>query len=189
MLRSFNDCPKFVQDYILYTIKIEGEYSDNPHDSGGKTMYGITEALAREYGYKGDMQDLPLSFAKDLYATEFYFKPNLDMIASNLIQKEVFDSSVNVGSHRTITWLQRCLNVFNRMQDHYKDITVDGIIGNQTIGALFKFLALRGIEGEVVLLKALNCLQGNFYIELAERRETQEEFCYGWINKRISLEK
>ena len=48
-------------------VLIEGGYSDNPLDSGGKTKYGITEAVARAYGYTGEMRDLPLSVARAIY--------------------------------------------------------------------------------------------------------------------------
>ena len=45
----------------------EGNYSDHPADPGGKTRYGITEAVARDVGYRGDMRDLPLDLAKRVY--------------------------------------------------------------------------------------------------------------------------
>ncbi len=44
----------------------EGEFSDHPDDPGGKTRYGVTEAVARETGYKGDMRELPLELAQVL---------------------------------------------------------------------------------------------------------------------------
>ena len=47
------------------------------------------------------------------------------------------------------------------------------------------FVAVRGTAGEVVLLKALEALQGERYIALAERRPSQEAFLYGWLAGRI----
>jgi hypothetical protein len=38
-----------------------------------------------------------------------------------------------------------------------------------------------------VMLKTLNCLQGARYIELAEHRQKNEEFVFGWIRARVGL--
>ena len=39
------------------SLLIEKGYSDHPFDAGGKTMYGITEHVARANGYTGEMRD------------------------------------------------------------------------------------------------------------------------------------
>ena len=49
----------------------EGEFSDDPHDLGGATRYGITEAVAREVGYRGDMREFPLDVAKRIYRERY----------------------------------------------------------------------------------------------------------------------
>ena len=56
-----------------------------------------------------------------------------------------------------------------------------------TLAALRTFLAHRGLEGETVLLKALNCLQGARYIELAEARPQNKSFVYGWLRERVAV--
>jgi len=38
-----------------------------------------------------------------------------------------------------------------------------------------------------VLLRALNCLQGERYIALAEGRPKDEAFIYGWLRTRVTL--
>ena len=53
-----------------------------------------------------------------------------------------------------------------------------------TVAALTAYMQKRGVEGEGVLLKALNSLQGAYYIALAEKRETDESFEYGWLKNR-----
>lgn len=39
---------------FTHTLGIEGSYSNNPNDTGGETMWGITKALAVHYGYSGN---------------------------------------------------------------------------------------------------------------------------------------
>ncbi len=36
------------------------------------------------------------------------------------------------------------------------------------------------------MLKALNCLQGSPYVDLAEKRGANETFLYGWLDKRVA---
>ena len=59
------------------------------------------------------------------------------------------------------------------------------MVGAKTLAALRSFLALRGKPGEVVLLKALEALQGERYLALAESRPANEAFLYGWLANRI----
>ena len=81
--------------------------------------------------------------------------------------------------------LQRALNALNRTARDYPDITVDRAIGPRTLSALDGFLKARGKGGETVLLRAMEALQGERYIALAERRPSQEAFLYGWLANRI----
>ena len=55
-----------------------------------------------------------------------------------------------------------------------------------TIFALDASLAARGPRGgETVLLRALEALQGERYLRLAEKRPANEAFLYGWLANRI----
>jgi len=47
------------------------------------------------------------------------------------------------------------------------------------------FVNKRKQQGETVILKALGCLQGARYIELAEKREQNEAFVIGWLANRV----
>ncbi|EPH1975837.1 glycosyl hydrolase 108 family protein, partial [Acinetobacter baumannii 45002_8] len=48
-----------IEQYLDELIKREGGYVNNPADRGGATKYGITQAVARTNGFKGNMKDLP----------------------------------------------------------------------------------------------------------------------------------
>lgn len=165
-------------------IEIEGGYVDDPEDSGGATRFGITEKTARSYGYDGDMQDLPRPLAFNIYADRYWHSVGGDDLVrlDEGVAREVVDTGVLMGPRRASRYLQRVLNVFNDRGRLYADIAVDGAIGPATIRALGEYLATRD---RVVLLRALNALQGAALIELAEVREKDERFAYGWIAKRV----
>lgn len=175
---------------INHILEIEGEkYTNDPDDSGGPTKWGITEAVARLYGYEGDMRDLSRELAFELLASKYWDSLKLTIIEqlSAKVAAEVADTSVNQGVLRAAKFLQRSLTVLNNKGKLYPDLFVDGQIGQKTIRALSDYLAYRGAEGEIVLLRMLNSLQGAFYVELAERREKDEKYIYGWFKDRVGL--
>lgn len=187
-MNSYKDSPVFVREFIDETISKEGDYSDHKDDLGGKTKFGIIESVARNNGYKGEMKDLPLSKAQDIYASEYYFKPNFHMVAdeSHLIAREMFDTGVNCGTRVPVKFLQRILNVFNNQETYYEDLIVDGLLGRKTIAAYQKLCNIRGEdEVETVVYNTLNSMQTVYYIELSEKREKNESFTWGWISNRV----
>lgn len=170
-------------------ILVEGGYSNDPRDSGGKTMYGVTERVARKNGYLGPMDGLPLDEAKRIYKSEYWDINDLDGVAvlSPAVARELFDTGVNCGPGIAAVFLQRALNVFNRQGADFPDVEVDGDIGPSTAKALSAFLGRRAPHGEKVLLRALNSMQGARYVSLAEAREKDEAFAYGWFLRRVVI--
>ena len=168
-------------------IDREGGYVNHPADKGGPTCFGITEAVARAHGYAGAMRTLPRSDAVAIYRRLYWLRPRLDEIAtrSARLAEEMFDTGVNMGPAVAVTFLQRALTALNRNAKDYPDLTPDGRIGAVTLAALDTFLATRGANGETVLLRAIEALQGERYLRLAERRPANEAFLYGWLANRI----
>ena len=166
--------------------RVEGGHVNDPDDSGGETNFGITLAVARANGYTGRIDHMPRSVAFEIYATSYWDAVSADDLVklSELVAEEVVDTAVNMGPARAGTILQRALNVLNRREKLYRDLKVDGLVGVATISALRCYLAERN---ELVLTRALDCLQGAYYIDLAERREKDERFVYGWLKKRITV--
>jgi lysozyme family protein len=178
-----------VEKIINKIIEVEGAYSNNPNDKGGVTCWGITEAVARSNGFQGDMKDLPKEKAFSIYLKQYWVNPQFDKVfrISSSIAEELCDTGVNMGPATASKMLQRSLNVLNNKHTMYPDITVDGDIGSGTLSALSTYKAKRGVDGEQVLLKCLNILQGYRYFEITEAREANEEFFFGWIKNRIEL--
>jgi lysozyme family protein len=80
----------------------EGGYVDNHADKGGPTNYGITEATARRHGYEGEMKDLPLVKATEIYRDEYWLGPKFDEVAKldEELALRLFDFGVNCGRNR-----------------------------------------------------------------------------------------
>ena len=169
-------------------IEREGGYVNHPADRGGVTKFGITEAVARAHGFRGDMRDLPRQEAEAIYRRLYWLRPGFDQIAlrSPRLAAELFDTGANMGPAVAATFLQRALTALNRSVRDFPDLVPDGRIGTATLAALDAFLKARGrSSGETVLMRALEALQGERYLRLAERRPANEAFLYGWLANRI----
>jgi lysozyme family protein len=175
-------------DAIARLGQIEGGYTNDPADSGGETNFGITLATARAFGYYDPMRTMPREVAVHIYRKRYWDALSLDNVAllAPDLAGELFDSAVNCGPDTAGKWLQRSLNVLNQEGALYPDVTADGRVGPLTVAALREYLGKRGAEGAKVLLRALNSLQGAFYIGDAEARPKDERFVYGWFLQRVS---
>ena len=179
---------RLVDRLIDGLIEREGGYVNHPADRGGPTNYGITAAVARANGYSGAMRDMPRAEAEAIYRRLNWTRPGFDAVSavSERVAAELFDTGVNMGPAVAVTFLQRALTALNRGGQDYPDLVPDGRAGPTTLNALRAFFAVRGKGlGETVLLRALEALQGERYLRLAERRPANEAFLYGWLANRI----
>lgn len=110
---SFLECWEF-------TLGVEKGFFDDP--VGGPTMYGVTEKVARAWGYTGRMEDLPLGVAQNIARKEYYERFQCDQFPA-AIALCVFDTAYHGG--KPIKWLQAAVGT-----------TVDGILGAKTIAAV-----------------------------------------------------
>lgn len=176
-----------VNKLVDQVIGVEGGYASHPADRGGATNWGITEQVARAHHYVGDMRNLPRKVAAAIYVQRYWLEVGLDRVAaaSPELAAELFDIAVNMGPRWAGTLFQRALNVLNRGAGDYPDIAADGRIGTMSIDALGRFIARRKGPGLIVLLRAVTCLRGARYIEIAEKNPSQEAFVYGWLLNRV----
>jgi lysozyme family protein len=89
-------------------IQFEGTFVDNPADPGGATMYGITQRTARALGYMGEMKDLPVETAKNIYKVGYWAPMKIDTLPVEL-QYAAFDAAVNNGITHANQWLLAAL--------------------------------------------------------------------------------
>ena len=152
-----------------YLLKVEGGYSNDKHDKGGKTKYGITEEDAREFGYKGDMQDLTKDFAKNIYLKKYYLGNKLDKVINNKVALSVCDFIATGGAWGSKK-AQAALNELGF------DLRVDGILGEKSLAALNEV-------DEAKFLEKYHDLQRRYYRVLAANKPSQKKFLTGWLNR------
>lgn len=170
-------------------LKKEGGYTAHPLDKGGPTNFGVTQAVAHQHGYVGDMRNLPRAVALNIYRKTYFSDPGFDKVysLSQKIAEEMFDTGVNMGAAVPGPMLQRVLNALNREQADYPDIEVDGKIGPATIASLRACLNKRGSDGEKVIVRVLDSLQCVRYLEIVEKRPASEAFFFGWCLNRLEI--
>jgi lysozyme family protein len=100
----------------------EGGYSNHPDDPGGETMWGVTARVARGYGYRGEMRNLPRETAKAIYRKLYWTPLGLDQFDPR-IAFQCFDANVNGG--KPVLWMQQAAGAY-----------ADGILGPATMRAV-----------------------------------------------------
>ena len=153
-----------------YLLKVEGGYSNDKHDKGGKTKYGIIEEEARNFGYKGDMQDLTKDFAKNIYLKKYYLGNKMDKVVNDKVALSICDWTVNSGRNGT----KNAQIAINQLTN--ANLDVDGIIGNKTLEAL-------NAADPGKFLEVYHNLQRIYYKGKVEADKTQERFLTGWLNR------
>ncbi len=145
-------------------LKHEGGYSDHAADPGGKTRYGITEAVAREVGYRGDMRELPLELAQRIYKERYWDAVQAESLPPD-VRYIVFDGAVNSGVAQSAKWLQRACGV--------KD---DGVIGPVTIRAA-STLHSEGLRRRILAQR----------LRFMAKLPNWPAFSRGWVNRICDL--
>lgn len=101
----------------------EGGFVDHPSDPGGATNWGITQRVAREHGYAGDMREFPVTEAKRIARRAYWDAVSADAMPPAL-RFDLFDAAYNSGPTQAVKWLQRALSVAD-----------DGKVGPKTLMA------------------------------------------------------
>jgi len=144
-------------EFIKEMLLNEGYESDDPLDSGGHTIWGISKRAHPEdfrilAGFKGK-QKAAKDFVYEFYKREYY-NPLYDKITDVSLAFKIFDFGVNAGRKRAVKILQRLINKYNEVLsirvfafadnnfigEYLKNdfpvrkIKVDGIFGRITLG-------------------------------------------------------
>jgi len=173
-------------------IEVEGGYVFDPDDPGGETYKGISRknwvdwegwTIVDEYKSIDAIDSMNndsrlLLATKRFYKEEYWDRIKGDSLEFNIACK-LFDIAVNMGINTAGIMFQRSLNILNRNQQLFWDISVDGIIGVITINA-YNALPYDDLHFLLELIKGMQLCR---YIEITEDRETLEKYIRGWMNR------
>jgi len=194
------------------TLSHEGVYDNNPHDTGGQTVYGIarksnpnwegwklvddllgndTRRTANNTKKIEDASEILMLYVERLYKQRYWNVNNLDSVAatgSYKLGEKLFDVGVNMGPGQAAKFLQEALNCLNASE---KPLIVDGGLGALTLAALAKYGGTSSrrsrtvSEVDNVIIKTINGLQFEKYHRIIKNNPVQKAFFFGWINRRI----
>lgn len=161
--------------YFKYILSVEGGYTNDKHDKGGETNWGITKERARECGYTGSMKNLSQEKAKEIYYDKYYTKTRINEIKDDRIKLSILDFYVNSGRWGTKK-AQVTLNELGY------NLSVDGIFGRQSLEALNSV----NVDD---FLRVYHEKQRQFYHNIVKYNPTQKDFLKGWLNRVDKKEK
>ncbi|HSG54928.1 MAG TPA: holin-associated N-acetylmuramidase [Paracoccaceae bacterium] len=163
----------------------EGGFVNDPADPGGATKHGVTIGTLRRLGLDitgdgavsiDDVEAMTPPRAADIFVDHYFLRPGLDKLPTG-IQASVFDMYVNAGAN-AVKILQRLLRQMGQ------PVTVDGIVGPQTIAAAQAAHAAAPHH----LADAYGIARRNYYLRLADLRPASRKFARsrsggkgGWV--------
>ncbi len=166
--------------------ELEGGWGDHPGDPGGETKFGISKLAYPDE----DIFNLTWERAQFLYKRDYWDCMSLDALRDERLASELFEASVildgpGVAMRRATKIVQASLILLGI------DITYDGIMGPQTIGAINAY------PYKDALIKLMNGLELQTFlfglgfekeaIKLVKERLGQvRTFLRGWL-RRIQL--
>lgn len=154
-----------------FILKWEGEFVNDPNDSGGATNKGVTLATFRRYkGASATVDDLKAITDEDwtaIFKQMYWDKFKADEIQSQCVANLCVDWLWMSGT-KAIKYVQRLIGT-----------TEDGIVGKQTLARL-------NAKGDGLVLPIYN-YRKDFYHRIVASRPTQKRFLRGWLNRLNAL--
>ena len=160
------------------TLAHEGEYVNDPVDSGRETYRGISRAnygnwkswsIIDQYKIK---PNFPFNLANNtdlekqvelFYLYEFWLPLKGDLVANQVTADSIFDFAVNAGTNKSVQLIQSIIGA-----------KIDGIIGEQTLKKL-NSLDFGYFQPAFAVTKIAH------YISIVRKRPANKKYFYGWI--------
>jgi len=154
---------------LQYVLESEGLFTDNPLDSGGATMKGITLDTYRLFKKNShltanDLKSISDADVSAIYLNGFWDRCRCSDLPSG-IDYCVFDFAINAGYGRSIKTLQKAVGS-----------DVDGVLGAITIALVKK----HDISD---LIRTFSDQKEAFYKNLVIVKPSQQVFLAGWLNR------
>ena len=146
---------------VRFTLSWEGAYSDDPTDPGGETRFGISKRFHPDV----DIKALTEEGAKALYRVHYWDRLALDRLPAWL-SLAVFDTAVNCGPRRAVSFLQRAMKVYE-----------DGLLGPDTLAKV------GSVPPREVLVEYLS----RRAVHYASLNDLAVRFALGWYRRLLDL--
>ncbi len=174
---------KTVHQLATEIVAREGGFVNDPDDPGGATNFGVTIHTLRRLrpgqaiGVE-QVRALTREDAISIYVEHYFNRPRIDELPEPL-WPTVFDMYVNAGAN-AVRILQRLMIQMGL------DISVDGVIGPQTIAAVHRAYDMAPAH----LVDAYGIARRDYYYRLADQRPASRKFARrrdggkgGWITR------
>mgnify|MGYP001593738868 FL=1 len=148
-------------------LKREGAATNDPQDGGGRTAFGISEAANPKAWADGKVT---AEEARAIYTQKYVNHPGFNKIEDAHLQAQLIDFGVNSGPAIAIMKLQDILKV-----------TVDGVLGPETLEALEKAQAWTDVNN--LLVAARVRLIGR----IVSKNPSQIKFLNGWLDRSLQF--
>lgn len=162
----------------------EGNFANDPRDSGGPTMMGVTLATMKDaLGPKADLDGdgdvdlhdvrmLTREQAVEIYRTRYWLRPGFDRIPDLGIATKALDVAVHAGPKVSVILLQRAIN--QALPSNFARIKDDGVLGRVSLSAL-------AFCDPDIVLAAFASEQAGFYLRIIERDPKKLAFKDNWL--------
>lgn len=172
-----------VQQLAEDIVAREGGFVNDPDDPGGATNFGVTIHTLRRLrpGQQIGIDDIRALTREDavaIYLEHYFTRPRIAELPQPL-WPTVFDMYVNAGAN-AVRLLQRL------MVDMGLEVTVDGVIGAQTIAAAHRAFDMAPNH----MVDAYGIARRDYYYRLADQRVASRKYARrrdggkgGWITR------
>lgn len=156
-------------------LKFEGDYSDNPNDSGGATKFGVSlkwyRSTVDSQATVETIKHLTKTRAIELYQDYFW---RYDAILDQAVAEKIFNMAVNMGSGTAHRIIQQAAEYVSN-----KFLSLDGVLGPKSIAAI------NSCDPDA-LLSELRARMVVRYAEIVLQNPSQKIFLLGWMRRGVS---
>lgn len=162
---------------LEFLLDEEGGWSDHPSDRGGKTMWGVTQAVYDDYRTrlkkltKQSVAKTTKAEVREIYDVLYWRAAGCDRLPWP-INYVTFDAAVNSGVSRAVRWTQAGVGV-----------PADGKIGPATVAAAQKIVS----SGDSAGVLAIVDQRVQFLAALVKRTASQQAFLLGWWRRTLRV--
>jgi len=176
---------------LMFTLKWEGGFVNDPRDAGGATNYGVSLRFLRnlplsETDFDGDgtltwrdVQGMSLADATGIYQRHFWIPMHCETMSDGLALT-MFDGAVNMGTGRATRFLQRAVNSCWKRGA----LDEDGVFGPATLRAV-NYVLRKTAYGETLAFLCLH-MRVDHYKKLGASPRYKWAFD-GWMNRTRDL--